>query len=169
MAAPMAALSVGALAVGWTGPLFSRALKSGWLAPQTPVSLPEFSWPVFLIGTGAAVVGAAGAWWLTMSNPSWDWNWRKRRPALERVFDADFGWRAVVGFFARLAVSAAGLINRRFDEGFLDVGIIEGSASAVLATSEAAGGFATGLLNDYIWWMAVGAAALLFVMLRFLP
>ena len=165
MAVPMIFLSLGALAVGWAGPVFSKMLQSGWMGREAVENLPPFSWHVFLAGTGAALVGAALAWWWTMAKPSFDWEWRASHPGLEAAFDSDLGWRRVVAFAARLVRGLATLAGKGFDPAVCD-GVVEGSAAAAQATSQAASGLATGLLNDYVWWMAVGAAAVLFAALR---
>jgi NADH-quinone oxidoreductase subunit L len=160
MAVPVVFLSLGAVGAGWLSGGLMKTMLSGWPNPADVPSLPEFSWTVFSMGTGAALLGLAAAYFLTMSRPSWDWRWRASYPGLERLFDSDFGWKPAMAGVAAAARWMADLAGRAFDRGLWDRGI-EGTAAASQSLSRAGGRLATGSLSDSLWWLTTGAAGLL--------
>jgi NADH-quinone oxidoreductase subunit L len=160
MAMPVMFLSAGAVAVGWLGHGFVRMLLSGW--PQS-VPLPVLAEPTLAVsaaGLGAAALGAGAAYWLTMRLPSWDWEWRSRRPGLAALFAEDLGWRRVPAACVTSAVWFADQVGRVLDHDSWDAAI-EGSAGVCRRLSEAGGRLATGSLSDSLWWVMTVAAALL--------
>jgi NADH-quinone oxidoreductase subunit L len=160
MGVPVAFLALGALAVGWLGQGLVRMLLSGW--PQA-VAAPALTHPSRLVsaaGLAAAALGAGAAWWLTMLRPSWDWDWRRRRPALAALFAEDLGWRRVPAACAGASVWLADKVGRVLDHDSWDAAI-EGSAGACRRLSEAGSRLATGSISDSLWWVMTGAAALL--------
>lgn len=165
MAVPVAFLSIGALGVGWLAPGLLKMLASGWMPRGSVPSLPAPSLPVALAGTAAAGLGALLAWWLTTGLPRWDWQWRKSRPGLERAFESDFGWKTVVARLARLVGDFADRFGRGFDLGVVDA-LVEGGAGRARAAAGALAVLATGLLNDYLWWMLAATTLLLWTALR---
>jgi NADH-quinone oxidoreductase subunit L len=160
MAAPVVFLALGALAAGWLGQGLARMLLSGW---PPAVAAPVLAHPSHLVsaaGLAAAALGAGAAWWLTLRRPSWDWDWRRRRPALAALFAEDLGWRRVPAACVRASVWFADQVGRVLDHDSWDAAI-EGSAGACLRISEAGSRLATGRLSDSLWWVMTGAAALL--------
>ncbi len=112
------------------------------------------------LGLSAAAAGLALSCLLFMAWPQWDWNWRERWPGLERWMDADFGWQT----FAHRVVAAPAAAFARFvawnwDRRVLDR-FLESSAETCLGLSEGMSSLSRGMLNDYLWWMAAGAACL---------
>ena len=103
--------------------------------------------------------------YLTMVDASWDWRWRRNSPRLEAFIDSDFGWKTLVALIADGASAFARFCGRVLDKRWWD-GAIEGSAGAAHGASEALAGYSVGRLNDYLWWMAAGAALLLGAVLR---
>ncbi|MBI5630833.1 MAG: NADH-quinone oxidoreductase subunit L [Elusimicrobia bacterium] len=159
MAAPMFFLSLGALGVGWLAKGFISMLRSGWVFAAPP-ELPPFSMAVLAVGSAAAAAGIALAWVWSLGRPEWDWEWRRRWPGLERLLNCDFGWKHAAGLVARAAERLSELLGRLWDRALWD-GLIESSGSFSQMAGEAGGLLATGLLNDYLWWMLAGVGALL--------
>jgi NADH-quinone oxidoreductase subunit L len=160
MAVPVFFLSVGAVSVGWLGQGFVRMLGSGWPKFVPPPFLGEPSTMVSSAGLAAMALGAAGAYWLTMRRPSWDWEWRRQRPGLEALFFADLGWRRVPAACVTAAVWFSDKVGRVLDHDCWDAAI-EGSVGVCRRFSEAGGRLATGSISDSLWWVMTGAAALL--------
>jgi hypothetical protein len=128
--------------------------------------IAELSWRDMLGRGGVlAALGFFAAYYFTMVDASWDWRWRKNSPALEAVFESDFGWKIVVGWISDAVVAGARFCGRVLDKRWWD-GVIEGSAGAARGTSEALAGYSVGRLNDYLWWMVAGAALLLVGVIR---
>lgn len=165
MGVPLLFLSLGALGAGWLSRGFSAMILSGWPTRAAIPGLPHFSLPVFLAGSAMAALGAGAAFWLTTLLPGWDWDWRRRFPGLEGLFQSDFGWKTVVGLAAEAFAGAARRFGLRWDEGIWD-GAVERTADVARSASEAGGMLATGSVNDYLWWMLAGTAALLAAVLR---
>jgi len=171
MTVPVVFLALGALAVGPLRHGVSRLVLFGLKGlpiglPNVPgvlnlpgaASLPEFNWTVFALGTGMAACGALAAYYLTMVDAGWDWRWRGG--VAERIFESDFGWKIVVDKTVDFVVSVARVIGDVVDHSVWD-GLIEGLASSTRRLSERLSFLSSGRLNDYLWWMAVGAALLL--------
>ncbi|MBI3563655.1 MAG: NADH-quinone oxidoreductase subunit L [Elusimicrobia bacterium] len=170
---PVVLLAAGALSVGWLGPALAGSVSAGWhgmpaaTLPFPPIDLPgetgipELGWrELFGRGCALAALGFAAAWWLTMKDAGFDWRWRRASPGLEAAFDSDFGWKTLVGWGADGVCAAAGFVGRVLDKRWWD-GVIEGSADASRAAAGLLSGFSSGRLNDYLWWMAAAAAAIL--------
>ena len=100
-----------------------------------------------------------------MARPNWDWQWRRQSPRLAGIFASDFGWRRVVDGLAALARGGADWVARVWDKGIWD-GLIESSAGASRILAQGGQSLATGGINDYLWWMAVGTAVLLAAVLK---
>jgi NADH-quinone oxidoreductase subunit L len=162
---PVAFLALGALSVGWLHAGFSRMLNAGWPSKEALEPVAEATWSSIATGSGAALAGAALAWFVTLGKPEFDWTWREDHPSLARAFDDDFGWKTVVGWLGRGVKGFAGGIGRVLDKKIWD-GILEGTAGAARGLGAAGSDLATGLINDYVWWMLMGAAALLYSALR---
>jgi NADH-quinone oxidoreductase subunit L len=165
MAVPVLFLTLGALGVGWLSSGFSHLVTQGWPLSAGVEPIPAVNWTVALSSTGAALLGAALAYWTTMAMPSWDWAWRKTSPGLVAAFESDFGWKTVVGLVAGLVNGIASLLGKGWDKGIWD-GIIESTADFARGAADAASSLATGSLNDYLWWMLAGTGALLWTVLR---
>ncbi len=165
MAVPVVFLALGSLCVGWLGKGYSRLIASGWPIQGGIEPLPGFEWKVFLAGTSAALIGAALAYAATMLAPDFDWEWRESSPRLAGAFESDLGWKSVIGLFVYLVRGFAQNLGRRFDKDVWD-GVIESTDDAAEALGEAGSAVATGNLNDYLWWMLAGTAALLAAVLR---
>ena len=157
-AAALAFLSVVAgLALAPTGVL-RRLILAAPLWSGEPFPHRGFDWGLAIAGIGAAFAGLALSWYLAMAKPSWDWSWRKARPRLAAFFDADFGWQtAVTRLAAKPVEGLAAFVGLTFDHRTLDR-FIEASADSFIGLSEGLSGLSRGLLNDYLWWMAAGAA-----------
>ncbi|MBI5241723.1 MAG: NADH-quinone oxidoreductase subunit L [Elusimicrobia bacterium] len=160
MAVPVAFLALGAIGVGWLGHGLMRMLLSGWPPSVPPPGLTEPSHAVSAAALMAAALGAGAAYWTTMRLPSWDWDWRRERPALAALFAEDLGWRRVPAACVSSAVWFADKVGRVLDHDSWDAAI-EGSAGACRRVSEAGGRLATGSISDSLWWVMTGAAALL--------
>jgi NADH-quinone oxidoreductase subunit L len=162
---PVAFLALGALSVGWLHRAFSAMINLGWPSRVALEPVAEATWTSIALGTGAALVGAALAYMATLGAPEWEWEWRARHPALERVFDSDFGWKSVIGLLGYGFRGFANGVGRVFDKKIWDR-ILEGSADVAAGLGAAGAELAGGLVNDYLWWMLMGAAALLFSAFR---
>ena len=130
------------------------------LAPRQVITPAPYAVYSGTAGLAAAALGAAGAYWLTMLRPSWDWQWRRRRPGLEALFFDDLGWRRVPVACVTAAVWFADKVGRVLDRDCWDAAI-EGSTGVCRRVSEAGSRLATGSLSDSLWWVMIGAAALL--------
>jgi NADH-quinone oxidoreductase subunit L len=176
---PIAFLAFGAATAGVLAPAIARFVAVGWLGmpyglpgvtgalnlPGSPL-IPELSFKdLFGRGCGLAALGFAAAYYLTMVDAGWDWRWRKASPALEAVFESDFGWKTFVGWIADGTAAFARFVGRVLDKAWWD-GVIEGSAFAARGASEVLAGYSAGILNDYLWWMVAAAALLLGKALR---
>jgi|GEM_PF-1241952 len=122
--------------------------------------IPALSHTVSTLGSAMALIGAAAAYYFTMIDASWDWRWRASSPRLERVFDADFGWKPFVGLIVDAVVGFAGFAGKVFDKKWWD-GAIEGSARVARGAGGLLSDTVRGRLNESLWWMAAGAALLL--------
>ncbi len=164
MAVPVGFITLGTLLGGLLGHSFSTVIKSGWPVAQPIAALPEFSWSTFAVGMSAAAVGAGIAWVIAFVNPSFDWEWRTKYPALESALNSDFGWKP----FVRLAT--AGVVALANAAGFFDHAVVDGAVEGAPRVAGAAGEqgrrLATGRINDYVWWMLAGAAVLLLAVMR---
>jgi hypothetical protein len=105
-------------------------------------------------------IGAGSAYYLTMVDTGWDWRWRRNHPRVEAMFESDFGWKTLVAWLGEFVGAFARFCGRVLDKRWWD-GAVEGSADAAHGASEALAGYSAGRLNDYLWWMAAGAALLL--------
>jgi hypothetical protein len=112
-----------------------------------------------------AGLGLALAYYLTMVDAGWDWRWRRNHPWIEAAFESDFGWKILVMWLAGRVAAAARFCGRVLDKRWWD-GAIEGSAYGASGASEILASYSVGRLNDYLWWMAAGAALLLGTVLR---
>ncbi|MBI4346596.1 MAG: hypothetical protein HY553_07055, partial [Elusimicrobia bacterium] len=154
----LAGLSVlGGLAVIPTGVLW-RLITAAPLWAGEPFPHPHFDWGLAAAGIAAAAVGLGVSWTLSMGRPSWDWDWRRSSPALERWLDADLGWQPLV----TNGVAAAGgglarFIGLTFDLRTWDR-LVEATADSFVGLAEGLSGLSRGLLNEYLWWMAVGTS-----------
>ena len=159
MAAAVGFLSLGAVTVGWLSPDLMRMFLSGWTR-GVPMDVCELSFKVSAAGLGATALGATVAYILSMRRPSWDWQWRRRRPGLEALFAADLGWRWVVARGVAAVRRFADQVGRVWDHDTWDAAI-EAAARTCRRLSDAGGGLASGSLSDSLWWMMTGAACLL--------
>ncbi|MBI4059796.1 MAG: NADH-quinone oxidoreductase subunit L [Elusimicrobia bacterium] len=125
--------------------------------------LPRLDWLVAGLGLLMAALGALAAWRLTMSDPGFDWRWRGG--FVEAAFESDFGWKTVVDLCASAVSRTAVYVGNSLDRRRLD-GLVEGTAGCARAAGAAIARSAQGRVNDYLWWMAVGAALLLARALR---
>jgi NADH-quinone oxidoreductase subunit L len=168
LAVPVLFLALGALGVGWIHERFSEVLASGWAGRIGPAReafvalepLPHLSGRVATFGLLSAVAGAAVAAYLSLGLPEWEWTWRKRRPGIVAALESDFGWKPAVGLMARGVQGFAARLVGPWDKKVVD-GLLEGTADVARAFGAGASRLSTGSLNDYIWWMAAAAAALL--------
>src|SRR5581483_6488647 len=142
-------LTAGTFFGGLLGHSFSLLVKSGWPVPQTINALPEFEWSTFAVGTGAAALGAALAYWLALAKPTFDWDWRAKHPGLEKVFESDFGWKPAVAWMTGSVIGLAGLIGGVFDRKVVD-GAVEAAPRWARRAGDAGSRLATGLVNDYV-------------------
>ncbi|MBI4678994.1 MAG: NADH-quinone oxidoreductase subunit L [Elusimicrobia bacterium] len=163
MGMPVAFLAMLALFAGLLAPGIGRLLASGALPEAESLVLAHFSWTVFAAGTAAAGLGFAAAYYLTMVRPGWDWEWRRGHPGLESLVRSDLGWRKVVSAVAALGWRLAEWVGGALDHRTLD-GLIESSAPATVSVGGALS-LKGGRLNDYLWWILAGTAALLGVAL----
>src|SRR5205823_2797203 len=108
------------------GPQIERFVSFGWRG------LPGFDKPfdlpgaveiarlglgdLFGRGGALALLGFAAAYYLTMVDAGWDWRWRKNSPALEAIFESDFGWKTFVGWLADTVVAMARFCGRVLDK-----------------------------------------------------
>ncbi len=130
--------------------------------PGEPL-LPHLNMVVAGLGTLMAVLGAAAAWRLTMSDPGFDWRWRGG--TLEAVFESDFGYKILVDWFVRAVSRTSDFVGRVIDKSGLD-GLIESTNGLTRAAGAAIARSAQGRINDYLWWMLAGTALLLGRVLR---
>ncbi|HAM36281.1 MAG TPA: NADH-quinone oxidoreductase subunit L [Elusimicrobia bacterium] len=160
MAIPAVFLSLGALSVGWLGPGLVRILASGWPRQMPQPALPVLSLGVSAAGLGMAALGISAAYLWTMRFPSFDWDWRRRHPALEAAFANDLGWRWVAARCWSFARWTADRVGRVWDRDIWDAAV-DSSAAFARRLADAGGGLATGSLSDSLWWLMTGAAVLL--------
>ena len=171
---PVALIAVGAALGGFLAPAIERLIVFGWMnlplgvpgvtgtlnLPGSPLLTELSVKDMFGLGGGMAALGFAAAYYFTMVDAGWDWRWRRNAPALEAVFESDFGWKTLIGWITGGVVGLARFIGRVLDKKWWD-GIIEGSADASRGASAALAECAQGRLNDSLWWMAAAAALLL--------
>ena len=157
---PVIFLSLGALSVGWLHGRFSGMMASGWAPP-----LAHLSARVATAGLLSCVCGAAAAVYAALVAPDWEWAWRQRRPRLARILESDFGWKPVVELVGKGVQGFASKIIGPWDKGILDASL-EATADVARGLGGAASRLAAGSLNDYLWWMIAGTAALLVGALR---
>ena len=162
---PVAFLTIGAVSVGWLHHAFSHMIGLGWPSRAGIEGLADVTWASMGIGSALALVGGGLAYAATLGAPDWEWAWRERHPMLERAFDADFGWKTVVGVTAYGFRGFANAIGRVFDKRIWD-GFLESLSSLAHGLGAMGSDLATGNLNDSLWWMLMGAAALLWSALR---
>jgi NADH-quinone oxidoreductase subunit L len=171
---PVFFIALGAALVGFLAPAVQHLVAAGWYG--LPPGLPGFSGVLNLpgsalvpelgfkdlLGRGGAMaaLGFAAAYYVTMVDAGWDWRWRRDYPALEAAFESDFGWKTAVAAFCDGVAGGARFVGRVLDKKWWD-GVIEGAATVSLDVSSALAGYASGRLNDYLWWMAAAAALLL--------
>ncbi len=160
MAVPVAFLALGALAVGWAREDLVAMLFCGRQSAVAAPSLPELAPKVAAAGLGLAALAAGVVFALTMGAPSWDWHWRRRRPGLAAAFAGDLGWRRVVAGFTARTLRVADVVGRVWDHETWDAAI-EKTAAACRALSRGGSAMASGGLPDSLWWLMIGAAALL--------
>ncbi len=171
--APIALLAVGSAFAGLLRPVIETMVASGWVNLPAGVAgyadtmnlpgsaaIPGFEWRALLIGTAMAALGAGAAYALTMIDAGWDWLWRASSPRLERAFDADFGWKTLIGWIADGVTGLGDFAGRVLDKKWWD-GAIEGTGSAAVGAGGLLSDASRGRLNEALWWMAAGAALLL--------
>ncbi|MCX5790063.1 MAG: NADH-quinone oxidoreductase subunit L [Elusimicrobia bacterium] len=148
------------LAVVPTGVLH-RLILAAPLWRGEPFPHAPFDWGLGAAALAAALAGIGASWYLAMAKPSWDWQWRKRRPGLERAFDADFGWQPfVMGCVVQPVAALANFVGWTFDLRTWDR-FMEAAADSFIGLSEGVSGLSRGLLNQYVGWMAAAAALFL--------
>ena len=176
---PVFLLALGAALVGLAAPLVQELVIAGWRGLPTSLAnvsgvlnlagsplIPALTWKSqFGLSGAMAALGVGLAYYLTMVDAGWDWRWRRSHPALEALFDSDFYWKTFVGWLSGRVVAFARFCGRVLDKRWWD-GAIEGSAHVSGSVSEILAGYSAGRLNDYLWWMAAGAALLLSGVLR---
>ena len=176
---PVAFLALGALGAGFLAKGIERMVTTGWRGVPTGLAsirgtmnlagspaVPALGFKdMFGRGGALALLGFAAAYYFTMIDAGWDWRWRKNSPALEAVFESDFGWKIVVERLAGFVAAVARFCGRVLDKKWWD-GAIEGSARVASGVGETLAGLSLGRLNDYLWWMVAGAALLLGQALR---
>jgi NADH-quinone oxidoreductase subunit L len=171
---PVFFIALGAAFAGLLAPGISRLVLYGWSG--LPLGLPGLAGVLNLPGTpeiaqltfkdalgrgcGMAALGFAAAYYLTMVDAGWDWRWRRNSPRLEAAFESDFGWKTFVMWLADRVAAGARFCGRVLDKKWWD-GLIEGSADGARGLSETLAGYASGRLNDYLWWIAAAAALLM--------
>jgi NADH-quinone oxidoreductase subunit L len=172
LVAPIALIAVGAAGAGFLARKVEYFVSAGWrglptIDPRYALNLPGSSLIPELAfkdmlgrGCGLALLGFAVAYYLTMIDAGWDWRWRRNAPWLEAVFESDFGWKILVVWITDGVRLTARFCGRVLDKNWWD-GIIEGSATAARGVSDSLADYSSGRLNDYLWWMAAGAALLL--------
>ena len=148
------------LAVAPTGVLH-RLIMAAPLWRGEPFPHAPFDWGLGAAALAAALAGIGASWYFAMAKPSWDWQWRKRRPGLERAFDADFGWQPFVrDCVVRPVAAFANFVGWTFDLKTWDR-FMEATADSFIGLSEGVSGLSRGLLNTYVWWMAAGVTLFL--------
>ena len=165
MNVPLFFLVLGALGIGWFGKEFYTLASSGWLGSVSLDPIPGFSWTAFIRGTSMAALGIFAAYLWTMKWPSFDWSWRRKEPGLEKVFDADFGVKPIVGELTFLMEALGRGIGVVWDKKTWDAWI-EKSANWAEDAAKGASSFASGRLNDYLWWILFGSGLMLLRLLR---
>jgi NADH:ubiquinone oxidoreductase subunit 5 (subunit L)/multisubunit Na+/H+ antiporter MnhA subunit len=171
---PICFLTFGAAIIGFFAPTIERMVMSGWW--HLPSGLPglkgvldlpgEVEIPVLglhhMFGRGGlmALLGFVAAWRLTMSNQSFDWRWREHYPALEAIFESDFGWKTLMGKIADAVALGARWTGQILDKKWWD-GAIESSSGAAQGAAEVLATYAQGRLNDSMWWMTAAVALIL--------
>jgi len=158
MRGPVAVLALGAFAVGWFSEAFANMLQvdpaAGW------ATLEPLSFPVSLASAAAAALGIVAAYALCLARPEAEWEWRREHPTLAGYLEGEFGWQGfVVATVVRPARGVSSFVGRTWDAKTWDRAI-EGVAEDAWKAADAFCKLATGLLNDYLWWMLFGAAAL---------
>lgn len=127
----------------WTGQPFPEA---------------HFDWTLAAFGLIAALLGVGISWYLGMARPSWDWDWRKSNRSLESWMDKDLGWQPLISNRLAGAVAALGnFTGQTFDLRIWDK-FAESFANSFVVFSEKISISSRGLLNQYIWWMALGVS-----------
>ncbi|HAH05836.1 MAG TPA: NADH-quinone oxidoreductase subunit L [Elusimicrobia bacterium] len=150
MKVPILALAVFSAAAGTLGEPLAKML--GAAAPHLDLSIS-------FAALGAAAAGILLAWWAAMRRPSFDWKWRRAQPELERILDDDFGWQSftaacagrVAAFSRRLSDSWEKRSWDPFTESLADTAVGLGENLTLLSR---------GALNEYLWWIVVGASVL---------
>jgi hypothetical protein len=112
-----------------------------------------------------AVLGIFAAYLWTMQWPSFDWSWRKSCPGVERVLDSDFGVKPFVAALTLLIERIARGVGDLWDKKTLD-SWIERTANWTEDAAKAVSFFASGRLNDYLWWILFGSGLMLLRFLR---
>ncbi|MBI5203266.1 MAG: hypothetical protein HY925_16870, partial [Elusimicrobia bacterium] len=149
--------AIGGLVVFPSGVLHELVTASPLWSGE-PFPHPHFDWGMAALGLGAAGVGLGISWYLSMGLPSWDWTWRKANPGLESAFDADLGLQPLLtGGTTRAVGGLARFVGLTFDKRLWDR-FLEATADSFVGLSEGLSGLSRGLLNEYLWWMAVGAS-----------
>ncbi len=160
MAVPVSLLAAGALMVGWGRGGLVDLLLRGWPGNVSALAIPGFEWPSFFAGSSMVLLGAGVAYVLTTVMPEWDVTWKKSSPALAGLIEADFGVKSAVRSAVEGTMFVARSIGGLFDSKVVD-GAVEGTGPAIRALSRRFSEAVSGSLNDYLWWLAAGAAALL--------
>ncbi|MFA6029023.1 MAG: NADH-quinone oxidoreductase subunit L [Elusimicrobiota bacterium] len=131
----------------------------GPVAAMLGVEAPVLDLAVSLKALTFAGFGFAAAWVLTTARPSFDWEWRRRRPGLERLVDSEFGCQTFTTALARAGGDFAAFLadaweRRRWDP------FTEALGDTCAGLGEGLSAVARGRLNEYVWWMVLGAAVL---------
>ncbi|MBI5242919.1 MAG: NADH-quinone oxidoreductase subunit L [Elusimicrobia bacterium] len=150
MKVPVLALAVFSAAAGSLGEPIAKVLGK---------EAPHLSLVVSAAGFAFAGLGILAAYWATMLRPGFDWAWRRAQPELERILDDDFGWQSFTAALARGVLGFAKLLAGPWERKTWDA-FTEALADTFVGLGEGLSFFSRGALNDYLWWMILGAAAL---------
>jgi NADH-quinone oxidoreductase subunit L len=150
MKIPVLALAVFSAAAGSLGEPLAKLLGC---------EAPRLSFGISAAGLAAAGAGLLLAYWATMLRPAFDWQWRRAQPELERIFDDDFGWQSFTAAGARAVGSFARFLADAWEARTWDA-FTEALPDTCSGLGEGLSSFSRGALNEYLWWMVLGAAAI---------
>jgi NADH-quinone oxidoreductase subunit L len=177
MTVPLAILALLSIIGGWVGipaamwghneiehflePVFS----AGTAEASTAASSTGLVWGLALTSVLVAAIGFFIAYVCYYKKPGTAASFAERAPALYRLVANKFYVDEIYGFF----VMALLMASRFFLGGLIDGGIVNGSGAAAGATTQGLSSLVrrvqSGNLRSYAGWLAVGAAAVLLVMI----